>query len=97
VQTINVGYQDRWRHHKEQEVPEQEVRAPKREFDDLHHEFTSRLRHDVRTKATAVPPTCPPCAVRLVVLELPSQEHGNKDLVNGTLNSNDRNESKNRV
>ena len=48
-------------------------------------------------ETAAIPSTCPPCAVGFVMLELARQEHGNQDLVDGTLNGDNRNETKNRV
>ena len=48
----------------------EEVGAPERKFDDLDDVLSSGLGHDMRAKATAVPPTRPPSAIGLVMLEL---------------------------
>lgn len=95
MQTVNVWHEDRWRQHKEKEVADQEIRTPQGEFNDLHYQFTCRLRHDVVAKAAPVPPACPPCSVGFVMFELARQEHGDQDLVDSTLNRDNRNETKN--
>ena len=68
----------------------QEVRAPQQEFDDLGKEFSSRLRHDVHTEVSSIPPSSPPSLIGLVVLELTGQKNQDQDLVDGTLDENSR-------
>ena len=75
----------------------EEVSGPERQLDDLNDELASRLRYGIRAEATAVPLASPPCAVRLVMLEFARQEHGDQELVNRTLDMNDRDETQHRV
>ena len=49
------------------------------------------------SEASTVPLTSPPGPVGLVVLELASQEDRNKDLLNGPLDCNDGDDTKNGV
>lgn len=46
------------------------------------------------TQPTAIPPTCPPRTIRLIVLEFTGQEDGYEDFVNSPLDENDRNKTK---
>ena len=93
VQAVEVRDEDGGSKHEQQDMAEDEIRAPKRQLDDLDDEFTRRLRHGVRAKATAIPATSPPSPVRLVVLELTTEEDGNEDLVDGALNGDDGDET----
>ena len=97
MNAIDVRYQQRWGEHEQQKVAEQNIGAPQRQFDDLHNKLASRLRHCMRAKSTAIPTTRPPRAVRLVMLEFTRQEHGDQELVNRTLDMNDRDETQHRV
>ena len=97
MQTVDVWNHDRRRQDEHQDVAHEEVRAPERQLDDLHDELTRGLRHRVRAQTTAVPLARPPRAVRLVVLELTRQEHGDEDLVNRTLDEDDRNKTEDGV
>ena len=97
MQTINVRDEDRRGQEEEEDVAHEEVRAPQRQFNDLHDELTRGLGHGMRAEAAAVPLARPPRAVRLVMLEFTRQEHGNQELVNRTLDMNDRNETQNRM
>lgn len=85
MQPIEVRNQDRDRQDEHQEVPNEQVRAPQAQLDDLHHELSRRLRDGVVAQPTSVPATSPPCSVRLVVLELTSEEDGDEEFVDGTL------------
>ena len=49
------------------------------------------------SEAPAVPLTSPPGPVSLIVLELASQEDGNKDLLDGPLDRNDSNDTEDGV
>ena len=97
METINVRDEDRRREEEQENMAHEEVGAPERQLDDLHDEFTRRLGHRVRTQSTAVPLASPPCAVRLVVLELTREEDGDEDLLDGTLDSNDGNDAEDSV
>lgn len=89
MQAIHIRDKQREREHEQQEVPNQKVGTPKGQLDNLDHELAGRLAHRVCTETTAVPLTSPPCAVRLVVLELARKEDCNKNLVDGALDEND--------
>lgn len=78
-------------------MPEDEVGAPERQLDDLDHELSRGLRHEVRSQATAVPSTRPPSPIRLVVLEFAGQEDGNEDFMDGALDGNDGDKAQDRV
>lgn len=80
---------ERQRDEEQQDVANQEVRTPKRQLDDLDHELAGRLAERMRSQAPAVPLARPPRAVRLIVLELPRQEHGDEDLEDRTLDEDD--------
>ena len=88
VDSVNERYQRRDDQKDEQEVTEQEIVRPQRHLHNLDNELASGLRHRRRAKATAVPLTSPPCAVRLIMLEFTRQENGDEDLVDGALNEN---------
>ena len=89
VNAINERYQRRDDQKDEQEVTEQEIVRPQRHLHNLDNELASGLRHRRRAKATAVPLTSPPRAVRLLVLELTREENRNQDLLDRSLNSDD--------
>ena len=93
MNTIDVGYQQRWGKHEQQKVAEQNIGAPQRQFDDLHNKLASRLRHCMRAKSTAIPTTRPPRAVRLLVLELTGEEYRDEDLLDRTLNGDNGNDA----
>jgi len=93
VESIEVGNQDRRGEHEQQEMPEEQITTPQRELDNLDHELSRGLRHDVRAQPTSVPSSSPPCLVGLVVLELARQEHSNEDLVDGPLDGDDGDEA----
>jgi hypothetical protein len=82
---------------EQQEVTEQEITAPEREFDNLDNILASRLGHGVVTETTSIPLTSPPCAVRLVMLELARDKDGDQDLLDRTLNGDDRDQTKDRM
>jgi len=69
VETVKVRNQNRRGQHEQEQVAKDEIRAPQRQFDDLDQKFSRRLRHEVCTQPSAIPPTSPPCAVCLVVFE----------------------------
>ena len=97
VQTVDVGYEDGWREEEEEDVSDEEVRAPQRQLDDLHDELARRLRHRGRAQAAAVPLARPPRPVRLIVLELTREEDGDEDLVDRALYEDDRDETEHGV
>jgi len=95
MQPVGEGDQGGWCQNDQENVTKQEIRGPQRHFHDFHNELASWLRHCRRAKATSIPFTSPPCAIRLVVLELAGQEYGYEELLNGPLDGNDRNDSQN--
>lgn len=78
-------------------MAEQEVVRPERHLHNLDDELASRLGHRGRAETAAVPLTSPPCAVRLVVLELTSEEDGDQELLNGALNGHDGDDTQDRM
>ena len=71
----------------------EEIRTPEGQLDDLDQKLTSGLRHGVIAQPTSVPLARPPRAVRFVVLELARQEDRDEDLVDGTLDEDDSDET----
>ena len=69
VEAVKVRDQNRRGQHEQEQMAEDKIRAPQRQFDDLDQKFSRRLRHDVCTQPPAIPPTRPPGAVCLVVFE----------------------------
>lgn len=51
----------------------------------------------MRAQTTSIPLASPPCPVCLVVLELARDEDGDQDLLNRTLDSDDGDQSENRM
>ena len=94
---VDVGNQDGWCHHEQQNVSNQEVRAPQREFDDLDRKFSSWLGHDVHTEVPSIPPSSPPGLVGLVMFELAGQKDRDHDLVDGALDEDYGNETEDGV
>ena len=97
MEAVNIWYQDRRGEDEKKDMARQEVRAPQRQLDDLHDELARRLRHRVAAEAASVPLSGPPRPVRLVVFELTRQEHRDEDLVNGTLDVDDADQSEHGV
>jgi hypothetical protein len=94
VEPVDV-WNHEWQSEDEQEeVADEEIRAPERDLDRLHYEFTGRLRHGVIAEAASIPPTSPPGLVRLIVLELSRKEDRDEGLVNCTLNGYNGDETK---
>jgi len=73
----------------------QEVWTPQWEFNDLDKEFSSWLRHNMHTKVSSIPPSSPPSLVGLIMFEFTGQKNWDQDLVDGTLDENHSNETKN--
>ena len=94
MQPINERNEDRRRHDDQEEVAQQEVGTPEGHLHDLDDVFTSGLREGRRSEATAVPLSGPPCSVSFIVLVFTREEYGNEDLLNGTLDSDDGDDTK---
>lgn len=97
VHGICIWDQDRRCQDNKQKVAEQEIRAPERHFHDLDEELASRLRHSRIAESASVPLACPPCAIRLIMLELTSEEDGDEDFLDRALDGDDRNNTKHSV
>ena len=97
VDAVNKRYQRRDNQKDEQEVTEQEIVRPQRHLHNLDDELASGLRHRRRAKTTAVPLTSPPCAVRLVVLELTREEYRDEELLDRALDGHDGDDTQNCV
>ena len=97
VQLVHEGDEHRRRHDDQEKVRKQEVRRPERHLHDLDEEFTSRLRERGRAEPTPVPFAGPPSAVSLFVLQLTRKEDRNEDLLDGTLNGDDGDDTKYRM
>lgn len=81
----------------QQDMSQQEVRTPKRHLDDLDNKFAGGLGNRGVSKTAAVPLTSPPSPVGFIVLELAGQEDRNKDLLNGPLDCDDRDDTEDRM
>ena len=97
MKLIDEGNQNWGRHNEQQQVTQDEVRTPEGHFHDLHDELSGRLGDGIVSKATAVPFTSPPSSVCFIVFEFTRQEDRNEDLRQGTLNSNNGNNSQDGV
>ena len=94
---VDERNEHRRRHDDQEDVREQEVGRPERHLHDLDHKLARRLRERGRAEAAAVPLAGPPRAVRLLVLELAGEEDGDEDLLDGTLDGDDGDDSENGV
>ena len=97
VQPVHERNEHRHGHHDEQKVREQEVGPPERHLHDLHHKRARGLRERGRAEAAAVPLARPPRAVCLLVLKLAREEHGDENLLDGTLDGDDGNDTEHSV
>ena len=97
MDAVDERYQRRDREEHQQEVAEQEVVRPERHLHNLDDEFASRLGHRRRAEAATVPLTGPPCAVRLVVLELTREEYRDEELLDRALDGHDGDDTQNCV
>lgn len=97
MEFVDEWNEHRRRHDYQEKVRKQEVGCPEGHLDDLDHELAGGLRERRRPKTPTVPLSGPPSPVRLFVLQLARQEHGDKDLLNGTLNGNDGDDTKHRM
>ena len=88
---VEVRNQDGDRQYEKQHVAHDKVRAPEGQLDDLDDEFSGRLRDNMAAKTTTGPPPAPPRPVALIVLELSSEQNRDKDLVNCSLDGDNRN------
>jgi len=93
MKPVNIRKQERRCQHEEQDVTQKEVGAPQTELDNLDHKLSCRLGHDVRPQTTTVPFAGPPSPVSLAMLEFTREEHLDKDLVQGMLDSDDSDET----
>ena len=66
---VRIGDQDGQSQHEKQNMPNQEIRAPLRELENLDEEFPSCLEDGPCAKAPSVPPPGPPSPVDFVVPE----------------------------
>ena len=76
-------------------MSKKEVRTPERHFDDLDDIFTGRLRERGATQTTTVPFTGPPSTIGFIVFVFTSEEDTDEDLLDGTLDGNDGDNSEN--
>ena len=90
---VNSRDQHRWGQDHQEDVTQDEIRTPHREFDNLDDKLTSRLHESRGTELDTMPFTRPPCPIRLVVLVLSGQEYSDQDLGDGALNGNDGDQS----
>ena len=97
MHAIEIRHQHRRRKHEQQEVSNQEIARPKTELDHLDDVLARGLRERMRAEPAAVPFTGPPRAVGLVVLELARDKDGDQDLLDRTLNRDDRDQTENGV
>ncbi|MCO4206325.1 hypothetical protein M0N37_20095, partial [Aeromonas taiwanensis] len=87
VDSVNEWHSQGDRKSKHKQVCIDEVGGELTHFDDLYNVFAQGLTEGAATKATTVPATSPPRAVRLVVLEFTRNDNAGEELENGTLDS----------
>jgi hypothetical protein len=75
MKPVDVGYQYRGCQHEQEEVADQEVRAPEGQLNDLDDEFARWLRKHVRAEATTVPLARPPCPIGLIMFKFTRKKH----------------------
>lgn len=78
---IPIGDETRRSEYEQEEVGDQEVRCPERQFNNLDNEFSGWLRHDMVAQPATIPLSGPPCSVRLIMLELTREEYRYENLV----------------
>ena len=78
---IPIGDETRRSEYEQEEVGDQEVRCPERQFNNLDNEFSGWLRHDMVAQPATIPLSSPPRSVGLIMLELTREEYRYEDLV----------------
>lgn len=97
MQLVNEWDESGRHQHDQQKMGEQEIRTPEGHLHNLDDIFTSRLGECGAAQASAVPFTRPPCTICFIMLVLTSKEYTDEDLLDGTLDGNDGDDSENGV
>lgn len=95
MKLVNVRNEDQGRLDQQEEVSLKEVTAPHGQLNNLDDVLAHWLRPRARPKVPSVPLACPPCPIGLVVLVLTTERNGHKQLKDGALYCNCRDEPEN--
>lgn len=93
MQRVGIRDQNWWSQDNEKDVSKQEIRSPQRHLDNLDDKLASGLGHGGIAKPTAIPFTCPPCTIGLIVFEFTSQKHSNENFLDGALDCDNGNDT----